>query len=59
MHGRGEIEYIPFPADLTRAYQPVTEADIGRLRRDGYTEDFVPIEQGVPETLGSNAQTPV
>ena len=54
-HGRGAIEYVPFPADLTRAYQPVTEADIGRLRADGYAEDFVPIEQGVPETLGSNA----
>jgi len=57
-HGRGEIAYIPFPADLARAYQPVTEADIGRLRGDGYTEDFVSIEEGVPETLASNAQTP-
>jgi ADP-L-glycero-D-manno-heptose 6-epimerase len=57
-HGRGGIEYIPFPADLMHAYQPVTEADIGRLRSDGYTDAFVPIEQGVPETLGSNAQAP-
>ena len=58
-HGRGTIEYIPFPADLMRAYQPVTEADIARLRRDGYAEDFVPIERGVPETLGSNTREAV
>ncbi|MCB1489281.1 MAG: NAD-dependent epimerase/dehydratase family protein, partial [Bauldia sp.] len=53
-HGRGEIEYIPFPDDLRGAYQAVTQADIDRLRRDGYAEAFVSIEEGVPETLGSN-----
>jgi ADP-L-glycero-D-manno-heptose 6-epimerase len=53
-HGRGRIAYIPFPEDLREAYQPVTTADITRLRRDGYTDDFTPIEAGVPETLGSN-----
>lgn len=53
-HGRGTIAYIPFPEDLRGAYQPVTAADISRLRRDGYAETFTPIEDGVPETLGSN-----
>ena len=35
-HGSGRIEYIPMPADLAGAYQAYTEADISRLRRDGY-----------------------
>lgn len=53
-HGQGRIEYIPFPADLEGSYQPVTAADIGRLRSAGYSEPFVPLEQGVSETLGAN-----
>lgn len=53
-HGRGAIEYIPFPDDLTNAYQAVTTADIARLRRDGYQAPFVSIEEGVQKTLGSN-----
>jgi ADP-L-glycero-D-manno-heptose 6-epimerase len=53
-HGRGRIEYIPFPDDLRPAYQPVTQADIGRLRAAGYADPFVPPDVGVPETLGAN-----
>lgn len=53
-HGKGKVDYIPFPDDLRDAYQPVTEADIERLRRDGYAETFTPIEEGVAETLGAN-----
>ncbi|MCP4385890.1 MAG: ADP-glyceromanno-heptose 6-epimerase [Hyphomicrobiales bacterium] len=54
-HGRGSINYIPFPADLTNAYQAVTTADIGRLRSHGYDSPFVSIEDGVPMTLGANS----
>ena len=50
-HGSGRIEYIPMPADLGAAYQAFTEADISRLRRDGYAADFLPIEDGVRKTL--------
>ncbi len=50
-HGTGRIEYIPMPADLAEAYQAFTEADIARLRRDGYEEAFVSIEEGVRKTL--------
>ena len=53
-HGRGRIDYIPFPDDLRDAYQPDTQADISRLRRDGYAESFTSIEEGVAETLGAN-----
>ena len=51
-HGSGRIEYIPMPADLAAAYQAFTEADISRLRRDGYAAPFLPIEDGVRKTLG-------
>jgi len=51
--GRGTIEYIPCPDDLKAAYQAFTEADIGRLRRDGFAEPFVSIEDGVRLTLGN------
>jgi ADP-L-glycero-D-manno-heptose 6-epimerase len=49
--GRGEIEYIDFPADLAGAYQSCTEADLGALRRAGYTGAFRSIETGVPDYL--------
>jgi ADP-L-glycero-D-manno-heptose 6-epimerase len=51
-HGAGRIEYIPMPADLAEAYQALTQADIARLRRDGYAAPFLPIEDGVRRTLG-------
>lgn len=46
-HGRGEIEYIPFPAALKGRYQSFTEADIGALRNCGYSGDFITVEDGV------------
>lgn len=55
-HGKGTIEYIPFPEDLKGAYQPVTEAAIDRLRSAGYDAAFTGIEAGVAKTLGQNAQ---
>ena len=54
-HGRGEIEYIPFPDDLRNSYQAFTEADLTALRAAGYDEPFVPIEAGVRLTLGAQA----
>lgn len=51
VRGGGRIEYIPMPADLAGAYQAFTEADIARLRRDGYAAPFVSIEEGVRRTL--------
>lgn len=50
-HGRGEIEYIPFPADLANAYQNRTEADLSRLRDCGYRGEFRPVARGVPDYL--------
>jgi ADP-L-glycero-D-manno-heptose 6-epimerase len=46
-HGKGEIEYIPFPEQLKGRYQSFTEADMGKLRAAGYSEPFKTVEEGV------------
>ncbi len=46
-HGRGEIEYIPFPEHLKGRYQSFTEADISSLRHAGYERPFLSVEEGV------------
>ncbi len=44
---RGEIQYIPLPEKLKGAYQSYTQADITKLRDAGYTQTFMPVEEGV------------
>lgn len=50
-HGKGEIEYIPFPDHLKGAYQSFTEADISNLRSAGYSKQFMTVEEGVAEYM--------
>ena len=50
-HGKGEIEYIPFPEHLRGRYQSFTEADINALREAGYDAPFKTVEQGVTEYM--------
>ena len=50
-HGRGEIEYIPFPEQLQGRYQSFTEADISALRAAGYDTPFKSVQEGVKEYL--------
>lgn len=50
-HGRGEIEYIPFPERLKGCYQSFTEADISALREAGYDRPFKTVEEGVADYL--------
>jgi ADP-L-glycero-D-manno-heptose 6-epimerase len=57
-HGRGEIEYVPFPDHLKGRYQSYTQADIGNLRQAGYTAEFMTVEQGVPKYLTWLEQNP-
>jgi ADP-L-glycero-D-manno-heptose 6-epimerase len=47
-HGKGSIEYIPFPDNLRGRYQSHTEADISALRAAGYDKPFITVEEGVP-----------
>jgi ADP-L-glycero-D-manno-heptose 6-epimerase len=45
--GRGEIQYIPFPASLRGKYQSFTESDISRLRAAGYDQPLTSLEDGI------------
>jgi ADP-L-glycero-D-manno-heptose 6-epimerase len=47
MKHAGVIEYIPFPEGLKARYQSFTEADLGNLRKSGYAEPFLRVEDGV------------
>ena len=46
-HGKGSIQYIPFPKELVGSYQSFTEADLGKLRAAGYPDDFLDVQTGV------------
>ena len=50
-HGKGELQYIPFPEQLKGRYQSYTQADIRALRDAGYSEPFKTVEQGVSDYL--------
>ena len=50
-HGKGLIEYIPFPEHLKGHYQSFTQADITALRGAGCTHRFLTVEQGVKSYL--------
>ena len=50
-HGKGKIEYIPFPDDLKGRYQSFTEADISRLRAAGCDHPFMTVEEGVDKYM--------
>lgn len=43
------IEFIDTPADIRDKYQYFTEADISKLRKAGYTDDFSSLEEGISE----------
>ncbi len=50
-HGRGALEYIPFPDTLVGRYQSYTQADLSALRRAGYTAPFTALEAGMSSYL--------
>ena len=50
-HGRGEIDFIPFPEHLKGAYQSYTQADLTQLRAAGCEHEFLSVEQGVRRYL--------
>ena len=50
-HGKGEIEFIPFPEHLKGAYQSYTQADNSALREAGYEAEFNSVAQGVKKYL--------
>ncbi|HSN18586.1 MAG TPA: ADP-glyceromanno-heptose 6-epimerase [Gammaproteobacteria bacterium] len=50
-HGKGKIEYIPFPDVLKGRYQSFTEADLTHLRSTGCDHQFMTVEQGVEKYM--------
>ena len=50
---KGTIEYIEFPKKLLDAYQSFTQADITKLRKVGYEEEFLSVQEGVFRYLNS------
>ena len=50
-HGKGQIEYIPFPDVLKGRYQSFTEADLSHLRDAGCDHSFMTVEQGVAKYM--------
>jgi ADP-L-glycero-D-manno-heptose 6-epimerase len=50
-HGRGRIEYVPFPDALRGSYQSFTQADISALRAAGCDMPFLSVEEGVSRYL--------
>lgn len=50
-HGKGSVEYIPFPDHLKNSYQSFTEADLTQLRQAGYDKPFLTVQQGVQRYL--------
>jgi ADP-L-glycero-D-manno-heptose 6-epimerase len=50
-HGRGRIEYVPFPPELRGRYQSFTQADISALRAAGCDHPFLSVEEGVSRYL--------
>ena len=50
---KGTIEYIEFPEKLRDAYQSFTQADITKLRKVGYKEEFLSVQEGVFRYLNS------
>ena len=45
--GEGKIKYIDFPDDLESQYQAFTEANMSLLRKSGFEQKFLSVEQGV------------
>ena len=50
-HGRGEIEYVPFPQNLVGRYQSYTQANLDELRATGFALNFSDLESGIPACL--------
>ena len=48
---RGKINYVPFPEKLKGAYQSYTQANISKLRKAGYKDEFLNVQEGVKKYL--------
>ncbi len=44
-----KIEFVDIPEDIRDKYQYFTEADMSKLRKAGYNEEFLKVEEGVED----------
>jgi len=51
MQRKPSIEYIDMPPGLSAKYQYRTEADISRLRKAGYSREFISLEEGINDYI--------
>lgn len=49
----GIVEYIPFPEALVGKYQSFTQADMANMRRVGYAEPFLTVDEGVRDYVAN------
>ena len=56
--GRGRIQYVPFPEKLRGSYQSHTCANLTQLRKAGYDNPFLTVEEGVSRYLKEVAARP-
>jgi ADP-L-glycero-D-manno-heptose 6-epimerase len=49
--GYGQIQYIPFPEQLSASYQARTEANLSALRAAGYGAAFADVDEAVPRYM--------
>lgn len=49
LHLKPCIEYIDTPQDIRQAYQYFTQADMRKLKNEGYVDSFLSISQGIDE----------
>ncbi|WP_116474829.1 ADP-glyceromanno-heptose 6-epimerase [Zobellella maritima] len=50
-HGKGQVEYIPFPEHLKGRYQSYTQADLTKLRAAGFDGQFKTVAEGVADYM--------
>lgn len=46
---RPNIEYIDMPEDIRENYQYYTQAEMGKLRKQGFTDSFLSLEVGIKD----------
>jgi ADP-L-glycero-D-manno-heptose 6-epimerase len=52
-HSQPKIDFIDMPVELVAKYQYVTEADMEKLKKAGYTKAFTSLEEGVRDYVNT------
>ena len=53
MNKEENISFIDTPADIRDKYQYFTEADMTKLKKAGFTQDFHTLEEGVKDYVSN------